>query len=319
MLRALLLPLMNLALAAMATAQTNLVVNPSFEDTTHCLGWPPPKVEALHWYTANTATPDIWNCDLANPCGYHVMDPDNPDIQLQGYKPAYDGDRFAGGFQWYGPGSSNTRDYLTARLLQSLQAGVSYRVSMYCARPTGVNGAVDHIGVHFGPDSIHAPFPTTLPIVPQARLRSGTTQYLVDTDWVELADTIQATGNEVWITFGTFEDADDVDGIWLGWGGFPPAVYYYMDLVSVVAITDLSVGQRGSMIEGLIVQGSDIVWASDLPLEGLIMFDGSGRTVKTWGFTGARSRIPIPVELPAGVYIAAAMSANGRQAVRFVK
>jgi len=303
---------------ASAQAQ-NLVPNPSFEDTTYCLGWPPPQVEAIAWYTANTATPDIWNCDLEDPCGYHVMDPDDTGIQLQGYKYAYHGDRFAGGFQWYGPGSSNTRDYLSARLLEPMQAGTMYRVSMHCARPNGVNGAIDHIGVYFSPDSVHAPFSTTLPFEPQARLRSNADEYLVSTDWVEVADTITATGNEAWLIFGTFEDADLVDGIWLGWGSYPPAVYYYMDQISVVAIASQSVQGAVSMGQNLTVQGAEIVWANALVLDELILLDGAGRLVRSLSVAGDRSRFPIPEELSSGAYTALAKSNDRRYWVRFIK
>lgn len=317
MLKALLLLLMNLALAGMATAQ-NLVPNPSFEDTTYCIGWPPPQVEAQYWYTANTATPDIWNCDLVNPCGYHEMNPDDPSIQLQGYKHAYDGDRFAGGYHWEGPGNSNTREYLTSKLLQPLAAGVLYRVSMYCARPNGVNGAIDHIGVYFGPDSVHAPFPTTLPVVPQARLRS-VHEYLEDTAWVELVDTIQATGDEEWMIFGTFENADEVEGIWLGWGSYPPSVYYYIDQLSVEAIVGQSVHPAESRLPLLAVQGGEVVWSDDLEFDELALFDGLGRMIWHEGQLSGKGRFVIPKDLPSGSYIVSGSSEAGRYIVRFVK
>ncbi|MBK6627341.1 MAG: hypothetical protein IPJ87_12035 [Flavobacteriales bacterium] len=71
---------MNLALAAMATAQ-NLVPNPSFEDTTHCSLYQPPYEEAVGWYSANLATPDIWDCDTIAPCG-RFMDATDSGIQI---------------------------------------------------------------------------------------------------------------------------------------------------------------------------------------------------------------------------------------------
>lgn len=318
MLKALLLLLMNLALAAVAMAQ-NLVPNPSFEDTTYCVGWPPPQVEAMHWHTANTATPDIWDCDLSSICGYHLMDPSDPGIQQQGYKYAYHGDRFAGGYQWFGSGSSNARDYLSSRLTQPLQAGILYRVSMFCARPSGVNGAIAHIGVHLGPDSLYEPYPTTLPLVPQARLRAAATGYLTDTAWVEVADTITATGNEAWITFGTFEDADEVDGIWLGWGSYPPAVYYYMDLVSIVALNGQSVlehGERGSLLD---LQGTDLVWNGAAVLDDLVLVDGVGRVARKLNGSGSQTRYPVPSDLASGVYVAVAAAGHDRYSVRFIK
>ncbi len=317
MLRALLLSLTT-ALAAMATAQ-NLVSNPSFEDTTHCVGWPPPQVEALHWYTANTATPDIWNCDLANPCGYHVMDPDDADIQAKGYKYAHDGDRFAGGFHWYGQGGASAREYLTTKLLEPLQAGTWYRVSMWCARPSGVNGAIDHIGVHFGPDSIHAPFPTTLPLIPQARLRDPDNAYLVDTSWVQIVDTIVASGGEQWLIFGTFEDEDAVDGIWLGWGGYPPTVYYYVDLVSVEPVQPSFLPEASPLRTVLAANGIQILWTGVADLDHLAVFDAAGRMVWQVPRPGGQRLFAVPDGLPAGVYLARVRVDSAAFVVRFVK
>lgn len=247
----------------------------------------------MYWHTANTATPDIWNCDLEDFCGYHLMDPDDSGIQLQGYKYAYHGDRFAGGFQWYGPSSSNTRDYLSTRLLEPLQAGSMYKVSLYCARPSGVSGAIDHLGVYFSPDSVHAPFSTTLPFEPQARLRSNADEYLVSTDWVEVADTITATGNEALAHFRHVRGCRP-----RGWdlarlGKLPPCglLLHGPDLGGSIARPQ-SVQGAVSMGQNLTVQGAEIVWANALVLDELILLDGAGRLVRSLSVAGDRSRVP---------------------------
>ena len=321
MLKALLLYLTNLVLAVMATAQ-NLVPNPSFEDTTYCIGWPPPKVEALHWYTANTATPDIWNCDLVNPCGANLMDPDDGGIQIQGFKAAFDGDRYAAGYNWGGNGGStgsNTRDYLTAKLLQPLELNQRYRVTMWCARPSGINGAIDHIGVYFSPDSIHEQYPTTLPFTPQVRLRDPNSIYIENTDWVQLVDTFTATGDERWIIFGTFEDGGVVDGIWLGWGSFPPRAYYYVDLLSVVAVEPQSVPSLVGDASALSSDGSMIRWSGSIDLESLELFDSAGRLVKRDKVPIGQRQFSVPTGLPRGIYLAKGLAGGGQYVIRFVR
>lgn len=318
MLRALFLLLMNLALAAMATAQ-NLVRNPSFEDTTYCVGWPPPQLEASFWYTANTATPDIWNCDTINPCGYHVMDPNDDGIQILGYKSAFDGSRFAGGFHWYGPGGSNTREYLMSQLIDPLQAGQRYRVAAMCARPAGYNAAIDHIDAYFGPDSIHESYPTTLPYVPQIQLRSPQSTYLADTAWVQLADTFTAIGDERWIVLGTFLDADEVDGVWLGWGSFPGTAYYFLDLISVEMVVDQSSGDLLPQAPRLVANSVQIVWMEERGLERLGIFDSIGKLVWEYAVAGGTRIFVVPPALPAGSYVAVARDRDSLHKSRFIK
>ena len=321
MLKALLLYLTNLALAVMVTAQ-NLVPNPSFEDTTYCIGWPPPKVEALHWYTANTATPDIWNCDLVNPCGANLMDPDDGGIQIQGFKAAFDGDRYAAGYNWGGNGGStgsNTREYLTAKLLQPLDFGRRYLVSMWCARPSGINGAIDHIGVYFGPDRVHAPYPTTLPFSPQIFLRDPNSTYIENTDWVQMVDTFTAAGDERWITFGTFDDADSVDGIWLGWGSFPPRAYYYVDLLSVEAVEPQSIPALSPEQGTLIADGSRILWKGPSDLGSMVIFDSAGRVVWEVLSPNGQREFSLPTTMSVGIYPARATVGFSMHVTRFVR
>ncbi|MBK8499537.1 MAG: hypothetical protein IPL52_12175 [Flavobacteriales bacterium] len=308
---------MNLALAVTATAQ-NLVPNPSFEDTTLCDVYDPLRTQAVFWYNPNTSTPDIWDCDTVRRCG-QVMDPTDSGIQIQGYKYAYDGDRFAGCFHWYGPNSSNTRDYFTAKLTSPLQVGTSYSVTLWCARPNGMNAAIDHIGVHFGTDSIHEPYSTTLPFVPQAQLRDPNSTYITDTSWVQLVDTFVAVGGEQWVTVGTFLDANDVDGIWLGWGSFPGTAYYCIDLLEVQPLLGQSVVTSPESDDRLVLEGPWMVWYGQTA-DGLAVVDASGREV--WRFNGGtvvQGRYPIPNELAAGAYVACVNRGQSRYGTRFVK
>ena len=317
--RAFLLHLMNLALAAMATAQ-NLVPNPSFEDTTHCSLFQPPYEEAVGWYSANLATPDIFDCDTVDPCGI-FMDPTDTGIQVKGYRTAYDGNRLAGGFHWYGTDSTgSTREYLSAKLLAGLEAGRSYRVSLYCARPKGHRRAIDHIGVYFGPDSIHEQHTTVLPFSPQIQLRDPNNAYLLDTNWVELADTLVAQGNERWLVIGTFQDDPQVNGIDLP-PLFPqPKAYYYIDAVSVVPLYAEAVEEQLAGYAELSATSEMIRWISSEPLRSLSVIDAAGRVV--WQPRLSESReggILVPSSLAQGLYTVIAYMGGQRRVVRFIK
>lgn len=317
--RALILHLMNLALAAMATAQ-NLVSNPSFEDTTHCNLYQPPFEEAVGWYSANFATPDIWDCDTIAPCG-RFMDVTDSGIQIKGYKTAFHGSRFAGGFHWYGPGgNAGTREYLTTRLQTDLLPGQAYRVSMYCARPKGHRRAIDHIGVYFGPDSINEQLTTALQVSPQVELRDPMNPYLVDTSWVQLVDTFMASGGERWMVFGTFHNDDEVIGIDL-----PPLwpsdnAYYYVDVVSVTPLIAEAITEQPGGYLHLIATSEEVSWSSSRPLETLLLFDAVGRVV--WQpdvLPTATGSIDVPGSLAQGHYTVVAMIDGQRDVVRFIK
>ncbi len=206
MLKALLLLLMNLALAAMATAQ-NLVPNPSFEDTARCGEYDLVRLQMPPWFNPNIATPDVYDNNLTAPCGL-PWDPSNPDVQDQGYQQARTGTRFAGAFHWYGPEASDSKDYVMVKLLSPLSQGSWYEVGLFVSRPEGFVYATDRIGVHFSADSINEDIPSTLPLDPQVELFAPNGGYLTDAvDWVELRDTFQATGVERYMVIGSFRTA----------------------------------------------------------------------------------------------------------------
>lgn len=317
--RALLLHLMNLALAAMATAQ-NLVPNPSFEDTTRCSLYQPPYEEAVGWYSANLATPDIWDCDTIAPCG-RFMDATDSGIQIKGYKAAFDGSRFAGGFHWYGPGgTAGTREYLSTRLQTDLVSGQAYRVSMYCARPKGHRRAIDHIGVYFGPDSIHAQITTALPVTPQVELRDPMSPYLVDTAWTQLVDTFLAVGGERWMVLGTFQNDDEVIGIDLMPLWPSDDAYYYIDAVAVEAVTVQAVNSPLASILRLWSFAGHIGWQGNAALWELLVLDTRGGLVlKVNPLPGNEGSIPLPPDLAEGPYIARATSSRGTSVLKFIK
>jgi len=319
MLKALLLLLMNLALAAMAMAQ-NLVLNPSFEDTTLCDVYDAIRTPAIRWYNANTATPDIWDCDTVRRCGNYIMDPTDSGVQFQGYKYAFDGDRFAAGYQWYGPNGSNTRDYFTSKLATPLTSGMSYVVTLWCARPSGMNGAIDHIGVYFGPDSLHEPYPTTIHLTPQVQLRDPNSTYISDTSWVQLTDTFLASGGEEWVIVGTFLDANDVDGISLSGGSQQPTTYYYIDLLSVEPLIGQAVAGVSRDQNSLKMEGSFMVWYGETDADDLVLFDATGKVVWRWrDAIVPQGRYSIPEALALGPYVACAFVNGQRYVVRFVK
>lgn len=316
MLKALLLLLMNLALAVMATAQ-NLVPNGSFEDTTSCeLPTQCTLLKASHWYNPNTATPDLYDCDLDRGCG----SPMDPDIGTA-YQPSFDGLRHAGAFFWYGSGGGNTRDYMMTRLSGAMESGGSYRVELsYSRRRFYHQLAIDHIGVWFGMDSLFEPQPDRLDVTAQVRLRDADSSYLaVGGEWAMLADTFVAQGGEQWMVIGNFDVAGSVDGIVAEPTGIQLSCYYFIDAVSVTPLEPTGIADQGLAVYW---NGSAIAILSQgsRDIDRVVLYSASGQLLyqRLGRLTGPWIEWTLP-ELADGLYLLVAETRSGRLARKFIK
>lgn len=324
MLRTLFLSLMT-ALTLMAAAQTDLVPNGSFEDTINCtVQVPHSLLQAAHWSSPNTATPDLYDCDLDRLCG-QAMDPDDlGGIVLVGFQYAKQGYRLAGGVQWYGagvPSMQDTRDYLMVKLTDAMEADRSYAVSLYCSRAEGFRYAIDHIGVYFGADSIYEAHPVVLNVVPQVALRDPLNPYLTEgVNWVQLVDTFVALGGERWMVIGTFDGSDEVDGIVATPSSTFNYAYYYFDQVEVRAldgansVPEWSVWYAGS--------GSVCVdWRNTGSLDQLNVFDPAGRLLYEAAprWDNGRHTFQLPGSLASGIYLIEVKTDAKRWVKRLIK
>jgi hypothetical protein len=315
MLKALLLSL-TLALAAMATAQTNLVPNGSFEDTLNCSITPPSTIyKATHWYNPNNATPDVWDCDLDRLCGMAMSPAGGNEL----FQYAHEGARHAGIYCWYGPGSSNTREYLGVQLTEPLLPGFTYEVSLWVVRRR-LRYAVDHIGVWFGPDSLWQNTTWWLNVTPQLKLRDPEAPYLVEgQDWTRIVDTLVAQGDEQWMMIGNFDVADQVNGI-IAQSSFSSYAYYFIDQVEVREIGPLNgLGEMDLQawwgMGGLYVR---LPYAH--AFERIVVTDAMGRIVLDQGLRsgGPVVRINGPLDA-AGLYIVQAIGSRARAVVKVIK
>ncbi|MBK6754724.1 MAG: T9SS type A sorting domain-containing protein [Flavobacteriales bacterium] len=305
------------ALAGIATAQ-NLVNNPSFEDTVDCeVGTQCLLLKASGWYNPNSATPDVWDCDLVRDCGFS-MDPNDPDMQASGYQESFDGLRHAGAFYWYGPGSSNTREYLMTKLNEPLVSGNAYQVGLYYSRPEGFSWATDHIGVWLGIDSIWENTPDWLHVEPQVKLRDPNSPYLIEgAAWVQLVDTLFASGGEEWVVIGNFDVADSVVGIYVNPG--LNYAYYYIDQVSVRLLPEVMAVPDEGIRAWWVGDGLSIRYPASFQPSEVSIHDASGKAVFEARFSRSGSfRLDVPVLAP-GFYVVRA--ADGQHALtgRFVK
>src|ERR1035438_3040495 len=143
----------------------NLDPNPSFEDTLHCPISQAQIYDAPPWFDPTADTPDYFNSCYSGTSNAPVGVPKN----FEGYQFARTGVAYAGFFAagyFFFP--DNRRDYIEARLLDSLKAGKKYYVEFYVSLSDSSIWAIDFIGAYLSKDSIYD-YSTidTLPFIPQ--------------------------------------------------------------------------------------------------------------------------------------------------------
>ena len=208
----------------------NLVMNPSFEDTIPCnqVNYPP-SFSCYPWFLATSGNVDYFS--ETNQC-WSYSAPES----VFGFQYARTGVAYCGLLIYENiPQFYNYREYLEGILYDTLQTGHTYCVSFYV-----VNGNFNRyysasIGVYFSTDSVYDQSTIyNLSYVPQIINTNG---IIYDTlNWTQISGTFVAGGGEKFITIGNFnDDANTV--LDSNTYANQPAVYFYIDDVSVVDCT----------------------------------------------------------------------------------
>jgi len=152
-------------------------------------------------------------------------------VNWTGNVPAAQGNAYVGGYITIGSGTGTYREYICDTLSQALVAGQQYVVSFQYRLSAGCQYASDDLGF-----LLSATMPTgsgtgSLGVTPTSQNASG--NYLTNnTSWATYADTITATGGELYITIGSFNTFPAVSLINSSatWG----TTYMFYDEVSIV-------------------------------------------------------------------------------------
>jgi gliding motility-associated-like protein len=208
----------------------NLVPNPSFEDTVNCPTSISQWYNCAGWINPNLAGPDYFNaCD--NYATGFLGVPNN----ATGYQPAYAGSAYIGLYLYQrsiSGGPFDFREYIQAKLTDTLQQGKKYCISFYVNLATMADIAIDNIGLYISTTAISAGTPTVLMYSPQ--ITSPTGLFIQDTlNWQKITGIYTALGGEQYITIGNFKDANTTDTIHTN-PLIASSAYYYLDDVSVI-------------------------------------------------------------------------------------
>lgn len=235
-----------LAFNCVIKAQTNLVSNPSFEDTVECpvLGW---IEDATGWFSANDYSPDFFhNCVPPNASGSF-----NVPQTYYGFQNARSGYGFAGIITFFN-GGMNNREYIETELATPLIAGKKYYTVFSVALCDSSNLAANDIGAYFSDTLISvANNLSVLSFSPQVQNNNINNTLQSKNQWISVADSFIAHGGEKYIIIGNFKNDANTDTVFVG-GGQTPYTYYFIDDVRVDTvfnnITDLFESAKNNIV-----------------------------------------------------------------------
>lgn len=196
-------------------AQTNLVMNPSLEDTLFCPQGPANIWQTKHWTSPlpqiNTTTElfhrcsNYWNV-------INLQEPRTGDA-IGGFC------LFVGGF-W--------REYAEVELIEPLMNGREYCVTFYVSLANFAATAIDAIQAYFSSNYLQSSTSTRILVKPQIINNGG---IITDTiNWIQISGSFIAKGGEKYMTIGNFESWDSTHYIsYLLPDTHIGAAYYFFD------------------------------------------------------------------------------------------
>jgi len=250
----------------------NLVPNPSFENYSTCPNLTNELLYAIPWYSPTSGTPDYYNsCSTYMWC-------DVP-LNYGGYQDARTGNAYAS-FIAYTVGSllPPVREYVQAKLKETLIPGKSYCVNFYINLTDSSQYAIREVGAYFSDTAVYSTNWFNLTYNPQVYYNSSV--FLSDKiNWVKISGSFTATDNYNYITIGNFKDDSNTDSLFVGGGTWWTESMFYIDDISVypcdapVFIAEagsnqtICIGKNDSVQIGTAPQNEYIYWW--LPATGL--------------------------------------------------
>lgn len=226
---------MFLLITVFSVAQ-NLVPNPSFEDTVSCPSGPSQFNKTMVWVNPTTASPDYFNSCAGYASGMNV-----PNTGF-GYQPPLSGVAYAG-FYAYNTVHVDYKEYVQAKLLDTLLLNHRYLVSFHVNLSNNSQYSVSSVGAYFSSTPIVSTSSLVLNYTPQIQ-NQASIQLSDSVNWMLISDTLVSNGTEQYVTIGNFKTDAQSDTVYLGWFSSNNIAYYYIDDVSVIDVIDLAVSEN---------------------------------------------------------------------------
>lgn len=192
-------------------SQTNLVPNPSFEDTIgDCqsqMGISVFGSKVKNWFTIYNSTPDYYNT-----CANSIIYPNICTVpySTRSYQYPNNGDSYMGLFTYFinNPNDSihMATEYLSVKLKQQLKQNTCYLASFYVNLGNISFVTNNQISLLFTQNTFSTAIGSYTNTI-QPQVQWDTTQCFTDTlNWIKISGTFIAQGGEEYLTIGNFKD-----------------------------------------------------------------------------------------------------------------
>ncbi len=211
----------------------NLVPNPSFEQYFQCPGSFNPAGSnrnfAPGWNSPTKGTPDLFNrCSFGDAGVPH---------NWAGVSHAHKGYGYSGIYVWLN--NNNYREYLQAKLTDSLTAGRTYGVEFFFRLSVYSKYSIDRIGVLLSDSMQLVPHDRIWAVKPSFTHILDSVYSKKTALWNRVYFEYKANGGEKYISIGNFSDNEEIKKFYLDFSQaneqkLNSAAYFYIDDVSVV-------------------------------------------------------------------------------------
>ncbi len=211
----------------------NLIQNPSFETFVTC----PQKLGNLDSDVTEWSTPTSGSTDYFNGCSQAMGTPKN----FNGEQPANFGAGYVG-LYFYAP--DDYREYIQAKLSQTLLKGETYTVSFYVSLAERSDFAIKEFGIQFVEHPVKANTRKTLSRMHMSKIPGDVSNYFDikysdfysdKEDWVKVEKEFVANGTENYMLIGNFKNNARTQKFRTK-RNVTKGSYYYLDMVSVIPL-----------------------------------------------------------------------------------
>lgn len=221
----------------------NLVPNPGFEEYFQCPGSYNPQGSdrnfAPGWVSPTLGTPDLFNrCSFGNAGVPH---------NWAGVAHAHKGFGYSGIYAWIN--NNNYREYLQAKLIDTLVEGGKYKVEFYFRLSVYSKYSIDRIGVLLSDSMRQIPHDRIWGVEPTFTYVMDSTNSKNTGQWNHASFDYSAKGGEKFISIGNFSPDEETKKFHLNESQanepmLNKAAYFYIDDVSVVPFATPEVGSK---------------------------------------------------------------------------
>jgi OOP family OmpA-OmpF porin len=294
-------------------AQTNLVLNGSFEQTIIC---PTNMYHINNGLLENVSNPGSYSPDYYNIC-YNILPSGGFGIpsNARGYQYARTGIAYCGIAVW--EKNSTQREYIQLKLSEPLKISHNYAFECYLNRAEKFSHAVSNFGANFKNDSVSMPAVDILPFMPQINNSAG--NYFTDTlNWMPFTGTFLAQGGEQYLVLGNFNSIpENVDTLfqYYGNGVYPNGAYYYIDDVSLIDLDSTLAVKKNEAMAQVVVFPNPASSVLNIKLNAAqqqySITDIKGNTLMQNNIS-KQEQIQIDItELPSGFYVISFLNKQG--------